>query len=208
MPGLNRITWHELENGLPEEISAVVNLTGQNVLDPTRRWTPGLKQNIWNSRINSAASIVKAITNAKNKPEVFINITGVSLYKPNPDKIYNENDNGEVYDFMSKLCIEWEKAAKIPKEINCRHVNIRTGVVLGREGGMIQSLIIPFWFGVGGKIGEGNQPLPWIHIIDLCDLIKYSIENKNVNGILNGVAPQIITNEDFAKVIILKHFYI
>lgn len=59
---------------------------------------------------------------------------------------------------------------------------------------------LPFWFGLGGKIGDGKQLLPWIHIDDLCDLIKFSIENKNVNGVLNGVAPQIITNEDFTKV--------
>lgn len=65
---------------------------------------------------------------------------------------------------------------------------------------MIKSLKLPFWFGVGGKIGEGTQPLPWIHIDDLCQLIKYSIENKQVSGTLNGVAPDIITNGDFTKV--------
>lgn len=65
---------------------------------------------------------------------------------------------------------------------------------------MIKSLKLPFWFGVGGQIGEGTQPLPWIHIDDLCHLIKYAIENKNVEGILNGVAPDIITNADFTKV--------
>lgn len=79
-------------------------------------------------------------------------------------------------------------------------MKIRTGVVIGRKGGMIKSLKLPFWFGVGGKIGDGKQILPWIHIDDLCNLIKYAIENKNVNGVLNGVAPDIITNEQFTKV--------
>lgn len=65
---------------------------------------------------------------------------------------------------------------------------------------MIKSLKLPFWFGFGGKIGSGTQPLPWIHIDDLCQLIKYSIENDKVNGALNGVAPDIITNGDFTKV--------
>lgn len=65
---------------------------------------------------------------------------------------------------------------------------------------MIKSLKLPFWFGLGGKIGEGTQQLPWIHIDDLCQLIKYSIEHENVNGVLNGVAPDIITNGDFTKV--------
>lgn len=73
-------------------------------------------------------------------------------------------------------------------------------MVIGRNGGMIKSLKLPFWFGFGGKVGDGNQQLPWIHIDDLCQLIKYSIENKHVSGVLNGVAPDIITNGDFTKV--------
>ncbi|CRK91661.1 CLUMA_CG005311, isoform A [Clunio marinus] len=200
MPGLNHITWTDLDrNGLPNDTSAVVNLAGQNVLDPTRSWSAGFKQNVWNSRINTTSSIVRAIQSAKEKPEVFVNISGVSNYKPNEKKIYTEDDASEDYDFMSKLCNEWEKAATIDKEAGVRTVKIRTGVVLGREGGMIRSLIIPFWFGFGGPVASGLQPLPWIHITDLCNLIKYSIENKKVEGVLNGVAPQIINNLDFTK---------
>lgn len=123
----------------------------------------------------------------------------MSLYKPDDKKVYTEDDPGEDYDFMSNLCIEWEKAATIPKEVGVRTVKIRTGVVLGREGGMIKSLIIPFWFGFGGPVGNGLQPLPWIHIDDLCNLIKFSIENPRVDGILNGVAPQIINNLQFSQ---------
>lgn len=200
MPGLNHITWTELEKlGLPVGTSAVVNLAGQNVLDPSRRWTPGFKQNVWNSRINSSAAIVRAITAAGVKPEVFVNISGVSNYRPDDKKIYTEDDPGEDYDFMSKLCMEWEKAATVGKEVSVRNVKIRTGVVLGREGGMIASLFVPFFMGVGGPVATGKQPLPWIHIDDLCHLIKYSIENPKIEGVLNGVAPHIITNAEFSK---------
>lgn len=184
---------------MPANTYAVVNLAGQNVLDPTRRWTSGFKQNVFNSRINTTASIVRAITAAQQKPDVFVNISGVSLYRPNEKKVYTEEDPGEDYDFLSKLCLEWEKAATLPAEIGVRNVKIRTGVVLGREGGMIKSLIIPFWFGFGGPVGSGVQSLPWIHVDDLCHLIKYSIENPKVNGVLNGVAPQIINNLEFSK---------
>lgn len=69
---------------------------------------------------------------------------------------------------------------------------------------MIKSLKLPFWFGFGGQIADGTQPLPWIHIDDLCQLIKYSIENKNVSGVLHGVAPDIVTNADFTKVEIIS----
>ncbi|KAG5671956.1 hypothetical protein PVAND_002122 [Polypedilum vanderplanki] len=202
-PQLNHISWIEIEkNGLREPFNAVVNLCGQNVLDPTRRWSPGFKLNVWNSRINSSKTLVKAISEAKSeiRPEVFINISGVSNYKPDDKKVYTENDNLESYDYMSELCNAWEKAATIDKlTTGCRNVKLRTGVVLGREGGMIASLFVPFFMGFGGPVGDGNQPLPWIHVEDLCELIRFSIENKNVEGVLNAVAPQIIKNKDFAQ---------
>lgn len=200
MPGPKRITWHDLgKNGLPEDVMAVVNLAGQNVLDPSRRWSPGFKQNVWNSRINTTTALAKSIVEAKNKPTVFVNISGVSLYQPS-EKKYTEADQGIDYDFMSKLCLVWEEAANVTEKSGVRQVKIRTGAVIGREGGMIKSLVLPFWFGVGGVIGDGKQTLPWIHMTDLCNLIKYSIENEKVTGVLNAVAPQIITNADFTKV--------
>ena len=127
MPGLGRITWHEIEkHGIKEPTAAIVNLCGQNVLDPTRRWTPGFKQNVWNSRINTTASLVKAITHAtpELKPEVFVNISGVSNYKPDKKKVYTEYDECEKYDYMSELCIEWEKAATIDKSHGVRNVKL------------------------------------------------------------------------------------
>lgn len=125
MPGQKRITWHELEsNGLPKDTTAVVNLAGQNVLDPTRRWTAGFKQNVWSSRVNSTAELVKAIQRASHKPEVFVNVSGVSLYKPSDSVVYTEDHPGEDYDFMSKLCLEWEKAAILPKEETTRQVGL------------------------------------------------------------------------------------
>ncbi|XP_055531674.1 epimerase family protein SDR39U1 [Wyeomyia smithii] len=199
MPAIKRMTWHDLEkDGLPEGTSAVVNLAGQNVLDPTRRWTPGFKQNVWNSRINTTAACARAIEKATVKPRVFVSISGVSHYQAG-SQINTEESKTVEFDFMSKLCHEWEKAANLPENSICRAVKIRCGVVIGREGGMIQSLILPFWLGLGGPIGDGSHDLPWIHIDDLCNLIKFAIEKPDVNGVLNGVAPDMITNKDFTK---------
>lgn len=77
--------------------------------------------------------------------------------------------------------------------------------MLGRQGGMIQSLELPFWFGLGGQIADGTQPLPWIHIDDICHLILFCTELKTIEKdiIVNGVAPEIITNADFTKVLII-----
>lgn len=203
MPGVQRISWQDLaQNGLPCGVKAVVNLAGQNVLDVTRRWTPGFKQNVWNSRINTTTALAKAIKKAEEKPCVFVLMTGVGIYEPSSTIEYKEQETGKVFDYLSKLCVNWEKAADIPEDINCRKVIIRSGVVLGRNGGMIKQIYLPFFFGVGGRLGSGNQYLPWIHIEDITRMILFAIENDNVEGILNGVAPQQITNLQFTKVFI------
>lgn len=96
--------------------------------------------------------------------------------------------------------MEWEKAATLPDDVPTRSIRIRSGVVIGREGGMIQSMYLPFWLGLGGPIGDGTQPLPWIHIIDLCELIRFCVEAESVgSGPINGVAPEIVTNGEFSK---------
>lgn len=200
MPGLKRITWLELErNGIPNGVTAVVNLAGQNVLDPSRRWTDGFKQNVWTSRVNTSAALVKAIADAP-QVKAFVNVSGVSHYKPDDKHIYTESDPVEGFDFMSKLCLEWEKAATLPGNItHCRGVKIRTGVVIGRTGGMIQNIWLPFQLGLGGPLGSGKQILPWIHLYDLCQLVQRSIENDKIEGVINGVAPEIVTNGEFSK---------
>lgn len=202
MPGQRSITWHELEEkGIPKSVTCVVNLCGQNVLDPTRRWTPGFQQNVFNSRINTSSALVKAIMKAPDgQVGVFVNISGCSSYFPAENLIYTEEDQVANFDFMSNLCIEWEKAATIPQGVPCRNVKIRTGVVIGKGGGMIASIYLPFLMGLGGPMGTGHQPLPWIHIDDLCRLIQYAIENTEVKGVLNGVAPDLVTNSQFSKV--------
>ncbi|CAK9827857.1 Epimerase family protein SDR39U1 [Anthophora retusa] len=166
MPGPNRMSWHDLEcYGLPENTTAVINVAGQNILDPTQRWSEGFKQNVINSRVKTTKSLANAILNSK--AEVFVAISGVSYYKPN-DTEYTEESQCTKYDFLSELCHEWEGAAQLPKDSNIRQVTIRSGVVLGKNG-------------------------------DLVNLFLFSIENKNAQGILNGVAPQIVTNKEFTK---------
>ncbi|KAL1128906.1 hypothetical protein AAG570_013440 [Ranatra chinensis] len=201
MPGARCVTWFDVcASGLPSGVTAVVNLAGQNILDPKQRWTPGFKQNVWNSRVNTTFTLAKAIASAAQKPKVFVTVSGVGIYRPHPELEYTEKSEIESsFDFLSKLATEWEASAKLPPEINVRQVIIRSGVVLGRHGGMIKEMYLPFFLGVGGPIASGLQPLPWIHIKDLCSMFLFAIENENVNGVMNGVAPQLITNEEFTK---------
>ncbi|XP_044270343.1 epimerase family protein SDR39U1 [Tribolium madens] len=198
MPGPQRMTWNDLNRvGLPEGTTAVINLAGQNVLDMKQRWNAGFKQNVFNSRINTTLSLAKAISNAQNKPSVFVTISGVGIYKPDKVREYDETSVEPEFDFFSRLCHEWEKAAKLPAGPT-RQVTIRSGVVLGRNGGMIKQLYLPFFCGLGGPVMPGDQYLPWIHIDDLTGLILFALKNGKVDGTLNGVAPQNITNKEFS----------
>lgn len=200
MPGPQRISWTQLaESGLPVNTVAVVSLAGQNVLDPTRRWTPGFKQNVWASRVNTTQSLAHAIIKAPFEPKVFISISGVGIYQPSQTTEYSEDSHGESFDFLSRLCQEWENAAKLPAHLGVRQVTVRSGVILGRNGGMIKQLFLPFYFGLGGPVGRGDQYMPWIHIHDVTNLLLFAIENDSVQGVLNGVAPQIVTNRQFAR---------
>lgn len=206
MPGLKRITWHDVKRvGIPDNVTAVVNLAGQNVLDVGRRWTEGFKQNVWNSRVQTTCALAKAIAQGRNKPAVFITISGVGIYKPDNNIIYNENTTVSEFDFFSKLCLEWENAAKLPSDVLTRQVTIRSGVVLGTDGGMVKQLYLPFYLGLGGPISPGNQYLPWIHIDDITRLFLFVIESANISGVLNAVAPEEISNKEFSQV--SNHIY-
>lgn len=95
---------------------------------------------------------------------------------------------------ITELCHKWEAAAELPKECSARQVIIRSGVVLGRTGGMIKQTFLPFYLGVGGPIGWGAQYMPWIHIKDLVNLFIHALKHDEVQGILNGVAPEVNIN--------------
>lgn len=201
------ITWDDIRfQGIPERTVAVVNLAGQNMLEPLKRWNPAFKELIRESRIQTARCLKEAIIN-KHKagmevPEVYVQITGVGIYPPGDnDVIYDEDSKVQESDggFMSRLVMDWEEAAKLPPEVATRNVFVRSGVVLGRNGGMIKQIFLPFFMGTGGRMGSGEQNMPWIHVKDVSGIIVHSIENKKVAGVLNGVTPQIITNQEFVN---------
>ncbi|KAJ8713463.1 hypothetical protein PYW07_013833 [Mythimna separata] len=198
MPATNNISWTKLEReGLPKRSLAVVNCAGQQFMDFTKSWTPGFKQNVQNSRVYTTKALAKAINTSNDKPKVFVVVTGVGAYEPSENATYDELSPTTGRDFFSRLTVEWEKAAHVDPPV--RLVIIRSGAVIGRWGGMIKNMFLPFYLGLGGRIGSGKQYLPWIHIDDLTRLIQFSIENDAVTGVLNGVAPQVITNDDFTR---------
>lgn len=198
--GANKITWSDLQrSGLPEECTAVVSMSGENILNPLKRWDDSFQKAVWSSRVDCTRSLASAIRKAAKPPKVFISMSGVGYYKPDLSMTYDESSPGGDHDYLSELCTAWEGAAELPSTVNVRQVILRSGVVLGRDGGMIQQIYWPFFFGTGGRIGSGDQWFPWIHVEDTAGFIRYAIDNDNVSGVFNGVAPQCATNAQFTK---------
>lgn len=135
-----------------------------------------------------------------NRPEVYVQVTGVGFYPTSLPLTFDEDsvvDHDKDGDFMSRLVRDWEAAAELPAGCGTRSVVIRSGVVLGRNGGMISNIFLPFYFGLGGRMGSGTQLMPWIHVKDLAGLTLHAVEDPEVKGVLNGVAPEIDTNSEF-----------
>jgi len=194
----NTKSWIEIEeDGLPAGTVAVVNTAGQNVLDPLRRWSPGFRQNVYNSRVNTNFLLAKAIARSKEKPKAFVHMSGVGYYPPGPG-VVDESSEGGKHDFLARLVTDWEKAAQLSTEIPTRVVSLRSGVVLGRNGGLVQQTMLPFCLGLGGSMGAGSQLMPWIHVKDLASLILHSVDSE-CSGVYNAVAPQTVTNKQFVK---------
>ena len=159
---------------------------------------------VYDSRIETAKAFKDAIEKSSpdKRPKVFVQITGIGYFPPRDDNFtYNEETKVDPAnrDYFANLVVDWEAAATLPPELGVRNVYVRPGVVLGRNGGMIKQIFLPFYFGGGGRMGCGSQPMAWIHVKDLSGIIIHSIENENVSGVLNGVAPEIITNQDFVN---------
>ncbi|XP_071493734.1 epimerase family protein SDR39U1-like [Diadema antillarum] len=203
--GRNKVTWDEIrQNGLPE-CHAVVNLAGENILNPAKRWTDEFKKLVWDSRVGTTGLLAEAISNSEKPPSVFIGMSGIGYYPPSTTAEYTEESSVTDQDYLGRLCVEWEKAmdgagSKVDDQgPEVRKVVVRTAVVLGKGGGAIQQMQWPFYFGAGGIIGSGKQIFPWIHIDDIAGIFVHAIENEGVNGVLNGISPHPISNHTFTK---------
>ncbi|OWF34774.1 epimerase family protein SDR39U1-like [Mizuhopecten yessoensis] len=199
-PGSSTQTWSDLDrHGIPDDITAVVNVAGENILNPLKRWTPDFMEKVRSSRIESNKKLVSYISQSKNPPKVFATISGVAGYKPSPTEVYTEDSPVQDFDFLSKLVIDWEAAAKLPEDVKTRQFIVRSGVVLAGDGGMVQQLYPSYFLCQGGKIGKGTQWLPWIHVHDLAGIFHHGIITDSVTGVLNGVSPHSVTNQEFSE---------
>ena len=173
----------------------VINLAGAPILC---RWTAHNKNEILRSRIDSTQNIVHVINRLPlgQGPGLFISASAIGIYSPN--KVHTEESTSFSNDFVAEVVKNWENTSE---DLNpdVRKVIFRIGLILGKEAKTIQSLVPVIKLGLGGKIGSGKQPFPFIHIGDAIRAISWSIENNNAKGIYNLVAPENIDNKTFTR---------
>jgi hypothetical protein len=177
------------------KIHAVVNLAGESIFG---YWTKKKKESIITSRINITRKLMEMVQRMDEMPEVFVNGSAVGFYGISEDMIFTEATKHSGNDFLAKVAAEWESMAKQAEKFGIRTVYTRFGVILGNEGAL-PLMRLPVKMFAGGKIGNGQQWLTWVHIKDVVRLIKFCIENDRIEGPVNVTAPNPKRNKDFMK---------
>lgn len=173
----------------------IIHLAGAGIAD--KRWTSKRKKILLESRVKSTNLLFEKVKEFNPNLKGFIAASGIGFYGAiTSTKIFSEQDTSGD-DFISAICIEWENSSLKFNSLNIRTVILRTGVVLSKKNGALEKMCKPIKLGIGSFLGTGKQFMPWIHIDDLCAMFDFSIENENIHGIYNAVAPQHISNQEF-----------
>jgi len=185
------------------ETDAVVNLSGANIMG-SLLWTSSFQQELISSRVNTTKSLASAIIGKRFKggpPRVFVAGSAIGAYPSGvPGPTVDEDFSDYPQTFFGQLVKKWEEAATLPQDAETRLVRVRTGVVFGKEGAL-KSMTPSFKLGVATVAGTGTQYFPWIHLHDIVGIFNHAIQNDNVTGVLNGVAPEASTALDVTHAI-------
>ncbi len=182
-----------------EEISdydIVINLCGEAI---SCRWSESKKLAIFRSRIDLTKNLVEKILKSKSPPRLFVSGSAIGYYGTSDTEVFDENSQPTNQNlFSQKLCFDWENEAK-KADKKTRVVLLRTGVVIGANGGIIKKMLLPFKMFLGGKIASGKQSISWIHIDDAVSAILYIIDNQNISGAVNLTSPKPVSNLQFSQ---------
>ena len=190
---INFIT--ELKNG-DEYYDVIINLAGEPL--NKSRWNDEVKNNIYKSRIQTTQKIINFIEESESKPKLLISGSAIGFYGNHQEEIFTEESMPADDGFTHKLCEDWEKAAEQAVKYGTRVCLLRTGIVLGKNGGVLAEMTPIFNFGLGAKLGDGKQWMSWIHIDDVVDIIVFLIDNDHLSGPFNLTSPEAVSNERFS----------
>jgi uncharacterized protein len=179
-----------------EGIDAVVHLAGAGIGD--KRWTKARKRLILESRTKGTGLLARTLAALAHPPSVLVSASAVGYYGDRGDEPLDEQ-SGPGTDFVAGVCVQWEAATAPAAEAGIRVATTRSGLILGRDGGVFPRMLLPFRLGIGGRIASGRQYMSWISISDEVGAILHALTNDAVNGPVNVTGPAPVTNAEFTK---------
>jgi len=198
----NEIEWHpergELDPAVLRGFGAVIGLSGAGIGD--KRWTPEYKQTLIDSRVQPTALLATTLASlpADQRPKTFISASAIGVYGERGDQVLPESAAAGT-GFLADLVVKWEGATEAASTAGVRVATLRTGLVLAASGGLLQRMVPLFKFGIGGKLGSGQQYQSWISLADEVGAIRYVLEHDQVTGPVNLTGPDPVRNSEFTK---------
>jgi len=193
------------ESGAPpahvfDGVDVVFNLAGEPVAEG--RWTVDKKRRIRDSRVvgtrNLVAGLAAGLAAMEKRPRVLVSASAVGYYGDRGDEELVET-SAHGSGFLAEVCAEWEREALAAEGLGIRVVCARIGIVLAKGGGALEKMLTPFRLGAGGKLGDGRQWMPWIHLDDVVGLLLHASRDARIQGAINTVGPRPVTNADFTR---------
>ncbi len=175
---------------------AVINLAGEGIAD--KRWSDKRKQQLRDSRIGVTERLVRVIRSWETPPKALVSGSAVGFYG-NQGSAEVTEDTPPNDEFTHRLCRDWEQAAQALEDDGVRVCLSRTGVVAGPGGGFLARMLPPFKFGLGGRLGDGQQYMPWVHRDDVVGALIWMLESEQAAGPYNVVSPNPVTNSEFTR---------
>jgi uncharacterized protein (TIGR01777 family) len=199
LPEIPTYVWNvdkqQIDQQALEGVNYLIHLAGASI---NHRWTKKYKKLIRDSRVKGTQLLVDTLSSIDHNIKSAVCASGANYYGHQGDKWLTE-DHPPANDFLGETCQEWEGALQQFNSQGIRTVILRTGVVLSLQGGALPSMAKPIKFYVGAPLGSGQQYMPWIHIEDLCRMYLKAMEDPNMKGPYNAVAPHPVTNEEMTK---------
>lgn len=207
---INTITWDELIQSDASSCDVIINLSGYNI--SASRWSPKVKKELIDSRVNTTKRLIDWAIQNKAKPH-FICANAVGIYgtqEPQDNQVLDESspiDLDHPRDFLSEIGIRWQQATQTAVEFGMPVTIMRFGVVLGKEDGMLKKLRLSFNLGLGAVVGDGNQIISWVHIDDLVSAIVFLINQPALTGVYNVynlTSPNPVSYGEFAQTLAMS----
>lgn len=198
--GPDEVTW-DPEHGIVdpqrlEGVDALVHLAGESIA--AGRWTRRRMEAIRRSRVDATRALRVSLSRLERRPTAFLCASAIGIYGDRGEEVLTE-ESPAGQGFLPDLCRAWEAEATAGTELGMRCVQLRFGVVLSPEGGLLARLLTPFRWGLGGPVGDGNQFVSWVSLDDAIGAIRHLLVNERMSGPVNVVAPEPVTSRDLAR---------